>query len=79
MSAQPGRARRASVDGPRVSTNFRPLPEVRARLEAEADRRGVAMGVLVEKAVERYLPVLEAQELWPDVTVVDGAAGPPAD
>lgn len=66
MGAQKGRSRRQRVDGPRVSTNFRPLPELRARLEAEADRRGVAMGVIVEKAVERYLPLLEAQELWPE-------------
>ena len=66
MSAERGRTRRKAVDGPRVSTNFRPTPELRQRLVDEADRRGVAMGVIIEKAVERYLPVLEAQELWPE-------------
>lgn len=66
MSAAKGRARRKVIQEERVSTNIRIPRSIHERLISEAERREVSLTLITEKAIERYLPILEAQELWPE-------------
>jgi predicted HicB family RNase H-like nuclease len=60
---KPNKGGRPAMKGPRVQLNTRTQKRTRDRLKKQADRRGVSVSYMVERALQESLDRWEVEEL----------------